>query len=90
MSEEKAKLLREIADSPRLLEIARAAIENTLVEWRDSRLSSMRGNGLVIREPDGTPSSVVRFGPEVAVTIGLRAIADELSASQPINGSVRP
>jgi hypothetical protein len=35
----------------------------------------MRNNGLVIKERDGTDSTVIRFGPEDALKIGLRAIA---------------
>ncbi len=68
--------LQQIIDDDRLLEIGRKAIEESLVDFRDSRLSVMRNNGLVIRERDGTPSSVVRMGPELALRIGLRAIAE--------------
>jgi hypothetical protein len=58
-----------------LLEIGRKAIEDVLVEWRDSRLSEFtRGNGLVIREKDGKDSSMIRFGPETALRIGMKAI----------------
>lgn len=71
--------LRRIADDNELLEVGRKAIEDTLIEWRDSRLSEfMRGNGLVIREVDGKDSSIIRFGPETALRIGLKAIADHL------------
>ena len=58
------------------LEVARKAIEDALVEWRDNRLSEpLRGNGLVIREKDGANSNIIRFGPETAMRIGLGAIA---------------
>lgn len=58
-----------------LLEIGRKAIEDTLVDWRDNRLSEFnRGNGLVIREEDGRDSSIIRFGPETALRIGLKAM----------------
>jgi Lar family restriction alleviation protein len=61
--------------SDEALEIGRKAIEDTLIEWRDERLSEpMRGNGLVIREKDGTKSDVIRFGPETALRIGLKAM----------------
>ena len=71
--------LQEIIDSKELLEIGRKAIEDVLVDWRDSRLSEfMRGNGLVIREKDGQNSHIIRFGPETALRIGLKAIAAEL------------
>lgn len=73
------KTLREIAEDPVLMEIARAAIERVLIDWRDSRLSELgRGNGLVIREKNGQESSIIRFGPESAMKIGLLAISDHL------------
>lgn len=57
-----------IAENDSLLEIGRKAIEDALVEWRDSRMSMFtRGNGLVIREKDGSDSSIIRFGPESAL-----------------------
>lgn len=57
------------------LEVGRKAIEDALIEYRDSRISEpFRGNGLVIREKDGTESSVIRFGPETALRIGIRAM----------------
>jgi len=74
--------LQEIAESQELMEVARKAIEDELIEWRDSRLSTfMRNNGLVIREKDGGDSSIIRFGSEVAVKIGLEAIDKHLKKS---------
>lgn len=74
--------INEIAENEDLLEIGRKAIEETLLEWRDSRLSEFtRGNGLVIREKDGSDSSIIRFGPETALSIGLKAIAKHLSTA---------
>lgn len=75
--------LRKIAEDDRLLEVGRKAIEDELVMWRDSRLSTLnRGNGLVIREPDGTASSIIRFGPQTALRIGMKAIAEHLEADR--------
>lgn len=74
------KALEEIADDEALIEIGRRAIEQALVEWRDDRLSQIRGNGLVICEVNGKPSSIIRFGPETALKIGLKAIAEALRA----------
>jgi hypothetical protein len=68
--------VRELTDRPDLLEAARLAVENVLVEYRDSRISVMRNNGLVIRESDGRDSSIVRLGIEHAIAIGLRAILE--------------
>ena len=70
--------IQEVADallSNEYLEIGRKAIEDVLVEWRDRRLSECtRGNGLVIREKGGGDSSIIRFGPETALRIGLKAM----------------
>lgn len=77
------KELEAIAENDQLLEIARSAIEDTLIEYRDARISQpMRGNGLVCREYDRTPSSLIRFGPETAVRIGLKAIIEHLKQAK--------
>lgn len=57
-------------------EVGRKAVEDVLVEWRDNRLSVLgRNNGLVIRESDGSDSSIIRMSIEDALRIGLTAIA---------------
>jgi hypothetical protein len=56
-------------------EIARKAVEDVLIDWRDSRLSELgRRNGLAVYEKDGTESCIIRFGMEVAMRIGVKAI----------------
>lgn len=56
-------------------EIARKAVEDVLIEFRDNRLSlPLRRNGLVVAEKDGTPSSVIRLGMEEALRIAIKAI----------------
>ncbi len=73
--------LRALADDHELLwTVARFAIEEELIDWRDNRRFMLRNNGFVIKEKDGTSSNVIRFGPEVGVRIALRAIADHLEA----------
>jgi len=75
----RARILDSIADNEELLEIGRKAIEDELVSFRDDRISVLgRGNGLVIREKDGQESSTIRFGPEDALRIGLKAIAKHI------------
>jgi hypothetical protein len=72
-----------VADDDFLLEVARQAIEDALVDWRDDRLSELgRNNGLVIKERDGTSSDVIRFGAETAMRIGLKAIAEFLTTKE--------
>jgi hypothetical protein len=67
---------RALAADDELLEVARLAIEDALIEWRDERRSMpFRNNGLVVKERDGSPSDVIRFGPEMAMRIGLLAVA---------------
>lgn len=77
--------LRAIAADPALLNIGRKAVEDTLIDFRDRRISLLnRGNGLVARERDGGDSDVIRLGTEDALRIALRAIADHLdTASSP-------
>lgn len=56
------------------LEQARLAVEDTLVELRDSRMQILDcANGLVIREPDGSPSSIIRLGTRDGLRIGIEA-----------------
>ena len=79
--------LAVISDDDAMLEIGRQAIEDALIEWRNERLSEpTRGNGLVIREKDGSDSSIIRFGPETALRIGLKAIAAHLTANVKLTG----
>jgi len=76
----RATILEKISDDDNLLEIGRKAIEDELVDFRDNRISMLgRGNGLVIREKDGKESSMIRFGPEDALRIGLKAIAKSIA-----------
>lgn len=68
--------LEEIAESDEVLEVGRKAIEDMLIDLRDSRIGLVgRGNGLVVYERDRTPSNIIRMGPETALKIGLQAIA---------------
>lgn len=65
----------ELLKNEAMLEIGRKAVEDTLIEFRDSRISVfMRGNGLVIREKDGTESSCIRLGIDDALRIALKAV----------------
>ena len=73
------QVLLSLADNPAWIEFGRKAIEDALIEFRESRISQpMRGNGLVVREKDGNPSSHIRMGPDEALRIGLKAIAEAL------------
>lgn len=76
------KTLEQVASDPELLEVARKAVEDELIAWREARISQLRGNGLVIKEPDGTPSPIIRFGMETAMRIGLEAIIKHLGMGE--------
>ena len=71
--------LEQIADDPELLEVGRNAIEDQLIEMRDSRMFEFgRRNGFVVCEKNGDRSDIIRFGPEVGLRIALRAIAAKI------------
>lgn len=71
--------LKVIEENEELLEIGREAIEKALIDFRESRIGMpCRGNGLVIRETNGQLSDIIRLGPEDALRIGLKAIADHI------------
>ncbi len=49
------KMLEQVSDDNALLEVARRAIEDNLIEMRDARISILgRNNGLGVKEGDGT------------------------------------
>lgn len=81
--------LNRVSVSSALIEAARLEVEKTLIEYRDARISEfMRGNGLVIREKDGKPSDVIRFGPETAIRIGLKAMCVHLATLKALGEDV--
>lgn len=61
------------------LEVGRKAIEDTLISLRDERIGLLnRNNGCVVKERDGTASSVIRLAPEDALRVGIQAMAKHL------------
>jgi hypothetical protein len=71
--------LQEIIESDELLEVGRKAVEDCLVDFRDSGLSMLnRNNGLVIKSKKGDSSHIIRMGPEDAIRVGLKAIKEHL------------
>lgn len=55
------------------LEAARKAVEDVLVDFRDSRISVFGGNGFVIREKDGKDSHIMRLRTREGLAIGIKA-----------------
>ena len=61
--------------TPEDMEIARKAVEDTLIDFRDKRISLlMAANGLVVNERNGKRSSVIRLTIADALRIGLRSL----------------
>lgn len=61
------------------LEVARKAVEDLLIDFRDRRVSILAGgNGFVIREADGAASSVMRFSTSAGLEIGIKAYLEAL------------
>lgn len=55
------------------LTAAHLAVEDMLVELRDSRIGVLgKGNGFVICEKDGTPSSIMRMGTRHGLEIAIK------------------
>ena len=67
--------------TPEVIEVGRQAVEDFLIDLRDSHISTICGNGFVVREPDGSPSEVIRLrtdtGLRIALEAMLKAVADE-------------
>lgn len=56
------------------LEAARLAVEDVLIEFRDERISVLNArNGFVVREYDGTESSLIRLTTRDGLRIGISA-----------------
>jgi len=66
--------VEDILNSETLIEVGRKAVEDMLVDFRDSRIFIMRNNGFVIKERDGTSSSCIRLSVQDGLTVALRAI----------------
>jgi len=73
---------KQIAADKSLLNVGRCAVQNVLIQWRDSGICALnRGNGLVIKERCGHHSDLIRFGFEVGFRIALKAIAEGKTAA---------
>lgn len=72
--------LRTVAGDDELMyTVGRGAVEDVLIDFRDSGISILgRNNGLVVKHLDGSSSDIIRLSIEGAVTIALEAMADHL------------
>ena len=57
-----------------VLEVGRKAVEDTLIDFRDSRISVFCGNGFVVKEKDGSPSDIIRLPIAAGINIALKAM----------------
>lgn len=73
----------EIEINDEALEAARFAVENQLVEMRDSHMFMIGGNGFVIRNRDGSDSAIMRMSTAFGLGIGIRAYLDALAQREP-------
>jgi hypothetical protein len=56
------------------LTAAHVAVEDVLIEMRDSRIGQLGpANGFVVRERDGSPSDIIRLGTRWGLEIGIKA-----------------
>lgn len=62
------------------LEAARLHVEDVLVEWRNARMFVIAGNGFVVRERDGSDSTIMRLSTRDGLRIGIRAYLAALEA----------
>ena len=76
------KLLSQIGDAD--IEAARRHIEDLLIEFRDMRVSiapgGPAGHGLVVREPDGASSDIMRLRTGEAIRIAVKTMLEAADA----------
>jgi hypothetical protein len=62
------------------LTAAHVAIEDVLIELRDSRIGVLnRANGFVVNEYDGTPSNTMRLGTRDGLRIAIKAYLEAIN-----------
>lgn len=65
------------------LEAARRAVEDVLIEHRDSGIIFMNNNGFVCRTKDGQPSDIIRLSTKMGLSIGIQVYLKALGAREP-------
>ena len=63
-----------------MVEAARQAVEDEAIERRDARIFVLCGNGISVRERDGSESSVHRMRTDEAIRIALKIVAPAIAA----------
>jgi hypothetical protein len=67
----------EIEINEDALEAARKAVEDELIEWRDSGKFMLSGNGFTVRNRDGS-DGIMRMSTAYGLHIGIRAYLEAL------------
>jgi hypothetical protein len=63
---------------------AHIVLQEQLIELRDSRISCISvGNGLVVREKDGSPSGIIRIPTRNAIELAVKTYFNHLKAGKP-------
>ncbi len=60
------------------LEVARKAVEERIIEMRDSGMFMLSNNGFVCNSFDGTPSSIIRLSTAFGLQLGIEAYMEAL------------
>lgn len=63
----------EIQINPVALEAGRLAVEDALVDMRDSGMFMLGNNGFIIRNRDSSESCVLRMNTAMGLRIGIQA-----------------
>ena len=71
-------VLDTLKTRPDLVEIGRLAVEDMLIDMRNSAISVTNRNGFAVHDKDGTPNGIIRLPIEIGVNIFLGAIAEHL------------
>ena len=62
------------------LTAAHKAVEDVLIDFRDNRISMLlAANGFVVRERDGSDSSIIRLGTREGLGIGIEAYLNAMA-----------
>jgi hypothetical protein len=74
-----ADQIRGLAKNPELVEAVRKMMENELIDMRDRGMAfGLHANGLTVKNPDGSPSSVIRMGTGLSIVMILENVAAQL------------
>ena len=75
--------LLSLLENEDAMRAARQAVENAMLDLRDSRISLLGcGHGMVARERDGKESFVIRMATRDVLHVALTAMAKQIGGAQ--------